>query len=314
MKPEKQFADAHTRFKTADAEVARLSVRLDDVVQKRLQAGIDAAAIDREIDTFTLSGNFESPAAGSLVQKQANARNALVLFDRSIDHLNRELALAKIGLLKAETDCAAAQYAYHDAAIDEGCKEFLRTNAPMLQKIMRSMYILSGCSEARTAGIVIGKQHASTNIEQLFINVMPRAVSDELSNDEAFHAACLAPVKNQPITEFVVSANLTAMDRAILQQRAHLTPDEQAEAMIDASKPEPIQPFNVTLAWNAARDAAEKAEYHRSQARYYQQRFELRPSDTGLRDNATKHAEFADKFDNMVAQLDERIQAHRMAA
>ena len=120
-----------------DEEAARLALRLEDAHAKRVQIALDAAGMDREIESFTSSGSLDAKAASKLVGRQTEASNLLILLDRSIEHLTRELAAAKVDVLKAERECISAQRNHHAAIVDQLCRQFLRLNADTIQKIVR---------------------------------------------------------------------------------------------------------------------------------------------------------------------------------
>jgi hypothetical protein len=322
MKSDKAFGEAFKRFSTVDAAAGALSTRLEEAHAKRVQVAIDVAAVDREIEAFTASGDFDTQTASKLVNRQTEASNMLKLLDRSIDHLTRELAASKVEVLRVERDCINAQRNFHATIAESLCREFLRSNADTIQRIVRSCGVVTACDNAQTYGIAQASE-MRFHVETLFQTMIPAMAANEFGADDAFREGC-RPVDQSPINCLHESANVTPAERSHTRARGE-TPEVMLTSMHEASAPSDVAPFNRSLKVNAAREAARLAEHHRAQIAIEEERLKRLEQRVGstlnlqieaarIKQALAEHAAEADRYDNRVADIDAELEAHRMAA
>ena len=181
--------------------------------------------------------------------------------------------------------------------------------------------MITTCDDVQTYGITEAAKF-TYHVETLFRSVVPELVAAEFGGDEAFREGCRP--SDRPIELLHESVNVAPAERASAGARGETSDVLFASLMQAYAVPEAAL-FNVSMALNAASDAARKAEYHRSQINADKERLKRLEQKVGptlniqleaerIKASIVEHTDEADRFDNIVADLDERIQAHRMAA
>lgn len=257
MKPEQAFNAALARFKTADAAVSKLAANLDEAKSRRVQAGIDSAVAHQAANDFASGVDFNPNAAADIATKRQNADAVLDLLDRGIDHLETELANAKINVIAAENDCVSAQASYHDSLLDESTHKWLRSNAKQLQSLCQQLHMATIFQRIQHDGQQ--PSYPPTHIENLFLLVLPRLVSNEFSDDEPFREGCQATLTGAPINRPSVSVHVSSRERSAIRN-VHRR-DQQVTALRKLMQPqdEPLLDRHITVqAMNYANDRVQR--------------------------------------------------------
>ena len=83
MKSNKEFTDAFEQFKAVDAEVQRLTQRIEQSKAERVKAALEAAAADTEVTKFVTSAP-DSIAADEAAARKQRADSVVDLLDQQI--------------------------------------------------------------------------------------------------------------------------------------------------------------------------------------------------------------------------------------
>lgn len=213
VKPEAAFNSALTRFKAADAEVAKLALKLEEANSQREQAVAASTSAESSVASAITGKDFDFTSAGELGRKQRDASVAVEIIDRALDQLKTELAGAKVDVMLAERDCVIAQAAYHDSLLDESTHKWLRANAKPLQSLCQQLHMATIFQRIQHDGPQ--PDYPPTHVENLFLLVLPRLVSNEFSDDESFRAGCQATLAGAPLNKLVLSPNITNSERQV---------------------------------------------------------------------------------------------------
>ena len=215
VKPEAAFNSALTRFKTADTAVTKLTHQFNEAKAHRLEAALASAAAESDVEKFTKGGDFNIGKASDVAERKQKADLAVSFIDRGIDHLETQLANAKIDVITAERDCITAQAEYHDSMLDESTHKWLRSNAKELQRLCQQLHLVQIFQRVRSDGPQ--PQYSATDIENLFLFALPRLVSNEFSDDETFRQGCQAALTGTPINRVTTSTNVSASERSTIK-------------------------------------------------------------------------------------------------
>lgn len=215
MKPsEKSFQIAFARFRAANDTAQALSTKRDDAAARLLQAKLDAAGLQSRIEAFATSADPSVKNATELAAQLAQSGNVVTLLEQALDHLHRELALAKADVILAERACLDVQADHHDQTLAVMADDWLLANADALQKLTQQLHAAALFQLAKSDGFTTARNFAARHVEQLFENYLPAAIARVFGNDERFRAGCVAALP-LAIAQPVESAIVTSAERTV---------------------------------------------------------------------------------------------------
>jgi hypothetical protein len=300
------FDDAFGRFKTAEGKVAALAARHAGATSKLLQARMDAAEVERRLESFA-SNPEQSVDPGDLVAQQLKLDALVNLLERAIGHVETELARAKAETVMAEAACVSAQKDYHRVQLDQLCDEFLRTNTAALQKLTDAAYRASLFFQADGADYNAARFRAVRDVTAVFEDILPEYLQRMHPPGSNLREACAPAAKGKPIAEIVQSSLITAAERADASMALVHGIDRATRVLIPQQPDEPV--LDTAFAYQSARDAAASAEHHRQRAAHYRSRLAQRPGDESIQASITQHEREAERYDGIVRGWDEQLQA-----
>jgi hypothetical protein len=260
MKLETVFNAAYARFKDADANVAKLTTKLEQAKARRVEAAMSSAAADTDVNQFATGTEFDPDKAANIVLVKQKSEAVLDLLDRGIDHLANELAGSKIDLIAAERECASAQAAFHDSVLDEQTHKWLRANAKSLQSLCQQLHYATIFALTSDGGP--RTEYPPVHVEHIFLNVLPRLISNEFGEDEDFRSGCQATLTGATINRVCASPNIDDGERSVVanhrnDRSAHVAalrerwqPQEEPEQQLD--------PYRATMSLADQRDRANR--------------------------------------------------------
>jgi hypothetical protein len=294
--------DVLAAFKGAEANLDRLQTQLGKTAQKLLQAGMDVAAIDKQIEAFATDTNADPSSAAHLVGERETARNVALLLEQAEAFLEGEVAKAKAGVIDAENACRAAQRATLQQQADAARQELLRAMAKNVQRLLRLINTINEVDAIDQPGGMVGRVHP----EHLFgplLQDMVKAVwpETESARDPLF------PSPSE------ISAIDTRSSKVTDDERKRWRTGGHAALLPDDIEPAVNDDFDFPTAIRRLEEGRDQIAHHRSQVEHYTQKARTHPGDPNNTSYIERHTAEVERWERNVENMESTISARRQA-
>lgn len=284
---------ARARFDAAEKHLDRMHQRLADTSQKLLKAGMDLAAIDRQIESFATSVDADPASAAHLVGERETARNVALLLEQAEAFLESEAAKAKGAVIDAENACRAAQLAAVQEQIDSAKRELVRANAKAVQRLLK---LMNTAAALGTDDGLAGKLHP----EHLFGHVLVDAVKELWPETDSSRAAFF-PDQDE-LSELAVSSAKVSND-----ERSRYRSGGLNALMPDDIDPPTVEEFDVADAVRRAQHAEAAVRTNRDLLAEAEHSLRIHPGSPSAQKRIDELKAEIDRGEQVVATWNRRV-------